>query len=358
MFRTGNRKSQNIKKVTMNKDNPLFDYIKPKNNDMFSEMRGIDLQDLIYYIENYYLELRNCLGFEDYITFGLELEFENAMRNRIKNKLNKYHLADTWEFKSDGSLTNGAEINSPILKDKGDSWDNLKKVCSIVNKRATIGTNSGGHIHIGTQVIGDKTDSWLNFIKLWSVYENIIYRFVYGNFLNPRPNMSKYAEPMTKDFWRDYQKLKDYDQLEMRDIIRKISHKRYQAVNFNNVSNFNNIENENTIEFRCPNGTIDPVIWQNNVNLFVNVLLYSKSSNYNDDIVQKRRNINEEKYSNLSWYGEIYLQQALELCDMLFTNNFDKVYFLRQYLKSFEIGNKNLSKSQPFTTNEYIKFKL
>lgn len=81
------------------------------------------------------------------------------------------------------------------------------------------------------------------------------------------------------------------------------------------------------------------------------MLLYSKSTRYNDDIIQNRRNINEDKYSKLSWYGEIYLQQALELCDMLFTNNFDKVYFLRQYLKSFEIGNKELSKPKPFTKN-------
>lgn len=345
------RNKKNADKIIMNTNNPLFDYIKAKNNDMFSQMSGMDLQDLLYYIENYYLKLRKRLGFDDYITFGLELEFENAMRNCIENKLNEYHLENTWELKGDGSLINGAEINSPILKDKDDSWNNLNKICSIINENATISTNSGGHIHIGTQVLGDKTDSWLNFIKLWAVYENIIYRFVYGDFLNARHSISQYAKPMTKEFWQNYQELKEYNQLDMIDVIRKISSQRYQAVNFNNVSDFNNMSKKNTIEFRCPNSTIDPVIWQNNVNLFVNILLYSKSSSYNDDIIQERRNINEEKYSSLNWYGEIYLQQALELCDMLFTNNFDKVYFLRQYLKSFEIGNKELAKSKPFTKN-------
>ena len=44
-----------------NKNNTIFQYIKPKNNDMFSLMSGSDLQELIYYIENYYLELRNSL---------------------------------------------------------------------------------------------------------------------------------------------------------------------------------------------------------------------------------------------------------------------------------------------------------
>lgn len=352
--RTNNKKTnlnQNIEKVITNTNNPLFNYIKPKNNDMFSKMHGIDLQDLLYYIENYYLELRNCLGFDSYITFGLELEFENAMKEHIENELIKRSLYDAWELKHDGSLERGAEINSPILKDTTDSWNNLKRVCSIVDANAIIGQRSGGHIHVGTQVIGGQPESWLNFIKLWSVYENIIYRFAYGDFLTARPSMSCYAEPLTKDFWEDYKKLKKCDLLDMEVIIRNISHQKYKAVNFNNVkiSDFKNISDKNTIEFRCPNGTLNPTIWQNNVNLFVNMLLYSKSTRYNDDIIQNRRNINKDKYSKLIWYDEIYLQQALELCDMLFTNNFDKVYFLRQYLKSFEINNKELSKSKPFT---------
>lgn len=351
--KTDKTKNSNPKtvKASMTTDNPLFDYIKPKNNDIFSKMNGIDLQDLLYYIENYYLELRNRLGFEGYITFGLELEFEYAMQARIENKLKEMSLASTWRLKDDGSLYAGAEINSPILKDTKNAWIHLKKVCSAVDENAKIWIHSGGHIHIGTQVIGGKTESWLNFIKLWSVYENIIYRFSYGNFLTARRSMNEYAKPMTMTFWQDYQELRDLDQLDTKTIISELSHQKEQAVNFLNVSHFNNRSDKNTIEFRCPNGTLDPIIWQNNVNLFVNMLLYSKSPRFNDDVIQNRRNINEDKYSTLSWYDEIYLQQALELCDMLFTNNLDKVYFLRQYLKSFEIGNKKLSISKPFTKN-------
>ena len=331
------------------KNNPLFQYIKPKNNDMFSLMKGSDLQELIYYIENYYLELRNSLGFDKIFTFGLELEFENAMRNCIEEELDKNSLNSSWVVKRDSSLSFGAEINSPVLTDSTNNWNNLKQVCSIVSQYASIGAHSGGHIHIGTQVLGNNTESWLNFIKIWSVYENIIYRFVYGEFLTARSTMVEYAKPMTKVFWKDYQKLKKSSSLELQEILKKISHKRYQAVNFNNVNNFNKIEEGNTIEFRCPNGTLDSTIWQNNVNMFVNLLLYSKSSKYNDDIVEKRRKENKDKYSKLSLYNEIYLQQALEFCDMIFKNNFDKVYFLRQYFKSFEIGTNDLSKPKEFT---------
>lgn len=51
--------------------------------------------------------------------------------------------------------------------------------------------------------------------------------------------------------------------------------------------------------------------------------------------MQQRHQLNLDKHVRLKWYDEIYLEQALELCDMIFTNNFNKVYFLRQYLKSF-----------------------
>ena len=50
---------------------------------------------------------------------------------------------------------------------------------------------------------------------------------------------------------------------------------------------------------------------------------------WNGDLVQQRHQLNLDKYVGLKWYDEIYLEQALALCDMIFTNNFDKVYFLR-----------------------------
>lgn len=196
----------NKKQTCLN--NPLFRYIKPYNNDLFSKMNGRDLQDLLYYVDNYYLELRNRLGFDDYITFGLELEFENANINNIEKNLSKKLLSKTCKLDDDFSLKNGAEIDSPILQDNFNSWNNLKKICSILEKNASIGSASGGHIHVGTQVIGKKTESWLNFIKLWSVYENVIYRFAYGEYSNARSSMNLYAEPLANNLWKDYKQLK------------------------------------------------------------------------------------------------------------------------------------------------------
>ena len=175
--------SKKRKKITSNNNNnklifvddsPVFKFINPNSNDKLSEMSGFDLQDLIILIDEYYIKLRNRLGFEQYITFGLELEFENAMRDRIDRQLSEAFPNGDWRTKHDGSLHNGAEINSPILRDNEPTWRNLDKVCSIVEPLASIDKKSGGHIHIGTQTLGNNKESWLNFIKMWSVYENII----------------------------------------------------------------------------------------------------------------------------------------------------------------------------------------
>lgn len=53
--------------------------------------------------------------------------------------------------------------------------------------------------------------------------------------------------------------------------------------------------------------------------------------------------------SNLLKYSYIYTEQALELADLIFTSNIDKLYFLRQYIKSGEVTTKSFAKSKTFT---------
>lgn len=316
----------------------VFKYINPESNEKLSDISGLDLQDLIFLIDHTNLKLREELGLDESVTFGLEIEFEKAKIDIIKGAIYNLFKDYSWLMVTDISLDDGAEIRSPILKDNKQAWKELKKVCSLTEHYASIGKNSGGHVHVGTQVLGAKIDSWLNFIKLWSVYENIIYRFSYGEYLKGRPKIDRYAKPLAPSFMSSYAKLKR-ENVEIVDIIH-LFYQRYQAVNFGNVfvGNCNDFVEDNTIEFRCPNGTFDPIIWQNNVNLFVNLLEYSKDSAFDDYTVQKRHMINSGKYSGLKWYNEIYLEQALELCDMIFNNNLDKIYFLKQYLKSFQVS--------------------
>ena len=346
-------KKNKTQKAFIHCDDPVFKILNPNYNTRLSMLSGIDLQDLIILIDECYLQLRNGLGFDNTVTFGLEIEFEYAMEERIRSELNKtFH--GSWRIVEDGSLKDGAEINSPILRDTEKTWGNLARVCDIVSPLAKIDARSGGHIHIATQTLGSDKNAWLNFIKLLAVYEKIIFRFTYGNFLTARPSLEQYAKPVAKTFLQDYAKLKK-ENASLAAIISAISRQRYQAVNFNNVKrgNCHHFVKDNTIEFRCPNGTLEAPIWQNNVNLFVRLLKYSKSSCFDDDTISKRQIINEDKYNDIKWYDEIYLEEALELCDLVFKNNFDKVYFLRQYLKSFQVNKngKNYTKAHKLSKN-------
>ena len=183
----------------------VFKFLVPDDNDMLSKMSGLDLQDLIIFIEDCYIELRDRLGLAPQVTFGLELELEHTKKDEIYKQLHKVFPNGEWIVKPDSSLNNGIENNSPVLTDKTATWTSLDQVCSIVEPLGFIAANSGGHIHIGTQVLGDKKEAWLNFIKLWSVYENIIFRFGYGIYLTARESLLEYAGPIAKDLWKEYE---------------------------------------------------------------------------------------------------------------------------------------------------------
>ena len=101
---------------------------------------------------------------------------------------------------------------------------------------------------------------------MWSTYENIIFRFSYGEYLSYRPTLDEYAKTVSKRFLKVYKKLVGNEKIDAYDIVKKLSINRYQAVNFENVMNLDEKIEGNIIEFRCPNASLNPVIWQNNVN--------------------------------------------------------------------------------------------
>ena len=320
---------------------PLFDFMRPWDNDSFSNLSGSDLNRMLTLLDGFYISLLSEIGASEGISFGLEIEFEEAQRSLIEDELYHFYPKEDWFVKSDASLKKGAEINSPVLTDCEEAWGDLGVVCAIIKNKAIIGEKAGGHVHVGTQLLGGELNNWLNFFKLWSTYENVIYRFAAGEFLTPRPSASIYAVPISNALWRTYERYKDTG-ISIDLLLEDLKKDRRQAVNFQNV-NTNLLDyfgDYNTIEFRCPNGTLEPAVWQNNINFFISMLYFSRIGEFDGDIVNKRHIKNEKYYNDLDLYNEIYLDQALELCDMLYGMNYQKFCFLKQYLKSFNIADK------------------
>ena len=353
--------------VNIEINNNIFKCLYPDSNDMLSEMSNSDIIYIRYLLKQYYLELRDKLNISKDITFGLEIEFEKAYRDIIDDKIDSLFSLKGWKVEDDGSLSNGGEAISPKLIDSEDTWIDLNHVCDIIDRNSLAMDNTGGHIHIGMHIIGNNPQYWANFVKLWMTYENVIFRFLYGEYISPRRGILEQARPISSDLIKDLGRINDrakkinaYQMFKVLDAGENFKERRKRAVNFTNVSELesyqynmiiddNNIKN--TIEFRSPNGTLNPIIWQNNVNLLVHLFMHAKSNKFNEDIINRRmlQIIESSIPSNLRKYSYIYINQAIELADLIFDNNLDKVYFLRQYFKSEIVSSESLIRDEGFT---------
>ena len=93
------------------------------------------------------------------------------------------------------------------------------------------------------------------------------------------------------------------------------SNKEY--IQIKNIDDYNVL---NTIEFRSPNGTLSNIVWQNNINFFINLLLSCSDNNFD---VEKMNFLYDNK--NLS--------TEFDLIDLVYKDELDKMCFLKQYYK-------------------------
>lgn len=303
-------------------------YLDIKEN--FSDFNSLDLQQLLVDIENYYITYRDYLGIPSNITFGAEIEYENISKVNFSD----YDLPG-WVSDTDASLHLGGEMRSPILTDNEKTWKQFATICQVLReKKAETVSKAGGHIHFGTSVFEKKCDNLKNFIKLIILYENLLYRFAYGDKISARKSLDEYALPIAEKMYelqKEIKKCSKFDRL--MDIIS--SNKKYVSVSFRRANFLENGENS-TIEFRFPNSSTEEIIWQNHTNVFAKMLMYAVSDDFDYEFIRYKLSKLDEDYFDRIRYNEICLRQALEFADLIFSDNLDKINFLRQYIKSFE----------------------
>jgi len=310
-------------------------FVDKTRNDKFSNLKGIELQELIVHIQNYFLTFRDSLELNESVTLGFEIECEEIPFIKTQSFLRQNY--SKWLLETDGSLTNGGEVKTPILHDEYKYWQEVKKVCLYL-KEHNVNTSrkAGGHIHVGSQILGDNVDYWRQFLKVYSLYESVLFRFFCGDKTNPRAEMLHYAAPISNILFGRFSKMKKCKTIkEIYDEIPKIKN---HAINFLNVkcSEVNSISNKNTIEFRSPNATVEEVIWQNNANAITKMLLAPKKGYIDEDLIDHKLGFERlSTQKDIYLYFEINLKMVLDFVDLIFDNNLDKTYFLRQYFKDF-----------------------
>lgn len=328
----------------------IFNFISENGNDILSKFNKKDLEELLRRLKLYKISYRDSLNLGENSTIGTEIEFSTQNPNQLINELNAYNSKlisegklsdDKWFLKKEWSVNDGYEITSPVLKDSKDDWIQLREVCDMIEKSgATVNIETAAHVHIGDQILGYNVANWLNFLKLYIAYENILFRFSYGEYECERLCLPNFAHPSARELERHMRNI-DETSMNTWKLITSLPliHKE-DALGIRKP-------NMDTIEFRSANGTLNPIIWQNNINFLEHFVRYGTNANFDYDTINRRRK--EQDFSTpLQSYNEININQALELCDLIFTSNLDKINFLRQYLKDFETT-RTFTKSKSFT---------
>lgn len=332
----------NLRNSGVMKENLCF--IDEAKCDMFSKLDDLDLKELLLQINNFYLTYRDTLHLPSDLSFGCEIEYEGI----DKEKVDRYVVSNlvNWKSKTDETLHfKGGEVNSPILYDEKKCWEELKSICEFLKEKGAITTkNAGGHVHIGAHILEFDHVLWRRFLKVYTAYEHILFRFGYGDKINARPRLLYHAFPVES---RLHYKMPMFDGVDsfydMKDYIPADA--KRQAVNFCNVRFLKtDIFLRNTVEFRFPNATDEEVIWQNNINAFSKMMLAPKKDIFDEEFLDHKlkwqRVSSDYKYD---LYSKVCLENALEFVDLVFDNNLDKVYFLRQYIKDFEETDKKMA---------------
>ncbi len=310
---------------------------------LLTKLNELDQKQFLEELRNHVISYQSTIGIDSKYTFGIEIEFVKALHKKVEANLTE-EFKEHWNFYHDSSLNElqegkgniyGGEMASKVFCDEPKYWRQIEKMCHfLLEQGASINSKCGGHIHIGTQALKNKK-SLKRFLKLWIIFEDIIYRFGYGKMDTYREQIMEIAAPLTTTL--NYYLLGNHkinlQSVSLHSMNHQIDFYKRRGVDFSGAFMLGKKLKNNTIEFRCPNGSLDPIIWQNNIRFFLNFLLCSNHSS-NWDIIHKYLREGSIADGNIDHYGTLNIEKSFVLADFLFEEEQDKKNFLKQYIKS------------------------
>ena len=260
---------------------------------------------------------RKKLNIPSNIRFGLELELDKINPDEVY-KLVRKEFGNTWIIKEDKGLTKGEnrELVSPVLTNTKETWIMLKKMADLLKKINPDYRHCSFQINFdGEMLPSPKTR--LRFLKLYAMYEDIIYRFSKGGDEDYRDSLEMYASPIALSLKQDPSK-------SIKETLEEyINQKRY-GIAFKDTP-------KDLIEFRTPNMTDNVCLWQNYVTFFYYLLNLVHSGKINMREVDEYINSYSRIYI-LENYEKEKEEKALQLSKKLFCNSTDRINFMHQYL--------------------------
>lgn len=289
--------------------------------------------------------------------FGIEIEFSGAYFNMISEKILELFgypsIEAVWNKKENRlefdyqkwSLVNdatvqvyskinrnqkmGGEIKSPIMTNSKKCWEELRQICNMLKQAENIEINGNCSIHIHTDKhIYTNIKEYINLLKLWMIYEDIIYKFSYGETNSPRTLLTRFAKPISYYIYENLEKLNSIET--EYELLQFLNFERKNGINLRNIIN-DTIKQ--TIEIRTYNGTINEKIIQNEILFNQNLIEYAKIENFDQEYIDYKIKNYEPIFLNSSIIE--HKEKAEELAHMIFKKELDILYFLKQYYKAY-----------------------
>ena len=217
-------------------------------------------------------------------TFGLELEivpapgYEVGFKTRITRALTEQAGVRThatgymgraysvWQVKDDSTVSikrdrqtwYGCEVVSPVLEDRPESWEAVKKVCETLEANgAKVNVNCGMHVHVG---VGDLNCNELkNIVKAYGTFGDEIDR-VLPRSRRVNGNKARWCRRL----WSGYNRQTILNRINNAEFIHQLENVLAAQNGRYNALSLGAYRRIGTIEFRQHSGTTDPekaVMW-------------------------------------------------------------------------------------------------
>jgi hypothetical protein len=297
------------------------------------------------------LPFRHDLKLQKKILLGTEIEAEGfnvleSEQNHLFSQLQVPFQIDTtfeshkggtyekWIFSHDSTVTRqnnkGVEVISPISYLNPSFLDELEKICAFLETNgAYISEQCSAHIHFDFRLFLKNIDALKKFILIMSYYEPECNRFFAGEEETIRPLGSGfYAKDTTKKLYLLEQLYQIFAIDNLNEFLSKLKRiGRYHNLNFMNANIYRKIS-RNTIELRSPNGSLNPVILENNIYFLLKIVEYCLVNSEWHNLYYKWYELqgNENRIPEIS--------KARKLSRTILTDKTDLRYFDWQYEKA------------------------
>ncbi len=303
---------------------------------------------------------KNIINLPEIMTIGIEIEMVGLYSDRIKDSaidLKNWKVKEDDTVKGDVSGEKGIEIVSPVLT--GSNKKNTEEIIRILKLLKIIGQHTndscGGHIHIGCNYLKN-TRAYINLLEIWGNSEYIFY--IIGNKEGTIPRGIVYASPISKVLEENAKKVNinvNSNVHCLKKQIVKLQGTRAKGINFTNILS----KDKKTIEFRLSNGTMEPTVWIQNINLYGGLIKAAqllseiqekdkeKRNKYESELLENFENLKLEKNNKkkLEYLLKILIEDETQR--KIYRNRYNTNIHLLQHEKELD----NLIKSKITVTN-------